>query len=90
MYGSLAGGVIIGASSNLLGARMGLGISLILGFIGGFTTILCMNKLQPCLEETCTIYDTRGVQSLHGIPGLIGGLTSAIVVAIYQREMIPS
>ena len=85
MYGSLAGGVIIGASSNLLGARMGLGISLILGFFGALITLLCICKLQPCLEETRTIYDTRGVLSLHGIPGLLGGFVSAIVVAVYQK-----
>ena len=41
IYGSLAGGVIIGASANLLGSRMGVGLSLIIGFIGGFVNITC-------------------------------------------------
>ena len=49
MNGSLTGGVIIGASSAILGAKMGVGLSLIIGFFGGFINILCHQFLKPRL-----------------------------------------
>lgn len=47
--GSLAGGVMIGASSNLLGKQKGIGISLIIGFFAGFIAILWDRKVRPVL-----------------------------------------
>lgn len=88
MNGSLAGGVIIGASSNILCAKMGIGISLIIGFVGGLITILSMVYLQPRLLRVCGIKDERGVHNLHGLPGLIGGLLSALVILGYQNDAI--
>lgn len=32
------------------------------------------------------IHDTCGVQNLHGIPGFIGGIVSAIVIAGYNGQ----
>lgn len=32
------------------------------------------------------IHDTAGVHNLHGIPGILGGLVSAIAVAVYQSD----
>jgi ammonium transporter Rh len=32
------------------------------------------------------IHDTCGVNNLHGLPGMISGITSAIVAAIATRD----
>ena len=78
---TLAGGVIIGASSGLL---TNLGGAIAIGFIGGATSTLCYAKLAPKLKECMGLDDSCGVHNLHGIQGILGGLISAIVVAAYQ------
>ena len=80
---SLAGGVIIGAPSGLLTNPGG---ALAIGFIGGAVSSLCFAKLGPKLKECIHLDDTCGVHNLHGIPGVLGGILSAIVVGAYQSQ----
>lgn len=78
---TLAGGVIIGAPSGLLTNPGG---AIAIGFIGGAVSSLCFAKLGPKLKDCLGLDDSCGVHNLHGIPGILGGLFSAIVVAAYQ------
>ena len=79
---TLAGGVAIGASSGVVA---NLGISLTIGIIAGFVSNLAYVKLLEKVEHGFLgIHDTCGVHNLHGIPGLMGGLISAMVIASYQ------
>ena len=80
---TLAGGVIIGAPSGVLTNLAG---AIAIGFIGGFVSTLCFAKLGPKLKEAITLDDTCGVHNLHGIPGILGGIFSAIVIAAYQSQ----
>ena len=77
---SLAGGVIIGAASGLINHPGG---SLAIGCLGGLISTLGYHYLTPYLEKKINLYDTCGVHNLHAMPGLLGGIVSAIVAASY-------
>jgi ammonia channel protein AmtB len=36
------------------------------------------------------LYDTCGVHNLHGIPGILGGIWSAIIIAFYNTGYDPT
>merc|ERR1712224_9789 len=44
-------------------------------------------QLMPKLEEKICLFDTCGVHNLHGLPGLIGGITGAIASAAVGDEV---
>jgi len=79
---TLAGGVTIGASCGIV---TNPGVSLAIGLIAGFVSTIGYIKLNHAIEKSWFgIHDTCGVANLHGIPGLLGGFISAMVVASYQ------
>lgn len=80
---TLAGGVIIGASCGIF---TNPGASLIIGAFGGVVSSLSFSYLQDVLKDKFGIYDTCGVHNLHGIPGVLGGLISAIAIAVYKSD----
>jgi ammonium transporter Rh len=79
---TLAGGVAIGAPSGVVA---NLGVSLAIGIFAGFMSVFAYTKIMPKIEHGFLgIHDTCGAHNLHGIPGLMGGLVSAMVIASYQ------
>ena len=72
---TLAGGVAVGSSSDLV---VDAWPSLLIGFIAGMVSVVGYVIVQPALEKGAGIHDTCGVLNLHGIPGVIGGVSSAI------------
>lgn len=38
------------------------------------------------MREKLGLHDTAGVHNLHGIPGILGGLISAVAVAVYNSD----
>ncbi len=73
---SLAGGVAIGATCNLVTPFGAFGI-------GALAGILCVSGyvfIGPRLQAKFKIVDTCGVHNLHGMPGLLGGLLAILVV----------
>jgi len=74
---TLAGGVSIGSSADWI---LHPYEALLVGMLTGILTTICYNKLTPFLEEKAKLFDTCGTNNLHGIPGLIGGFISAIVL----------
>ena len=83
LCGTLAGGVIIGASSGLI---TNSAAALTIGCIGGAVCTICYAKLRHRVSEKLSLHDTCGVNNLHGIPGFLGGIFSAIIVASYQFD----
>jgi ammonium transporter Rh len=73
---SLAGGVAIGATCNLVPPAGAFGI----GALAGALCVTGYALIQPRLDRSLRIVDTCGVHNLHGMPGLLGGLVAAIVV----------
>jgi ammonium transporter Rh len=78
---TLAGGVAIGASCGLLYHP---GVALAVGFIAGVLSTLGFKYLSPKLLQKFRLHDNCGVNNLHGIPGIFGGVMSAIIVAFYH------
>jgi ammonium transporter Rh len=73
---SLAGGVAIGSAADLVVTPAG---SMIAGFIVGSISAFGFAYLNTYVKKAIKLHDTCGVLNLHGIPGVIGALISAIV-----------
>ena len=81
---TLAGGVAVGSSADLV---IGPAFSMLIGMIAGIVSTFGYNKLQPWLYKKYNLHDTCGVNNLHGIPGIIGGLSGAISAAFTSNEL---
>mmetsp|Transcript_7531 Transcript_7531/g.22026 ORF Transcript_7531/g.22026 Transcript_7531/m.22026 type:complete len:402 (+) Transcript_7531:337-1542(+) len=68
---TLAGGVAIGAVPDL---KIGAGVVLLVGFGAGILSCVGFAKLGPFMERKLGVRDTCGVHSLHGMPGVYGGI----------------
>jgi ammonium transporter Rh len=75
---TLAGGVAMGTSADLYGNP---GVSILIGCIAGFVSVVGYTKLQPYLERTIGLHDTCGVNNLHGMPSIIGAIAGVIIVS---------
>jgi ammonium transporter Rh len=73
---ALAGGVAIGATCNVVAP----GGAFAIGLLAGSLCVVGYVLVQPRLDAALKIVDTCGVHNLHGMPGLLGGLTAALVV----------
>jgi ammonium transporter Rh len=82
---ALAGGVAVGATCNLVSPAGAFAI----GLLAGSLCVVGYTLIQPRLDATLKIVDTCGVHNLHGMPGLLGGLTAAVVVpGIAKAQLI--
>lgn len=75
---TLAGGVAIGSSAAL---RMPPVAALLVGLIAGGISTLGFRFASPWVESKLKIADTCGVLDLHGMPGLLGGIASAVLAS---------
>jgi len=74
---TLAGGVAVGVIARM---NIGLGWASIIGGVGGAIATLGFNYVQPFLQSKIGLHDSCGVNNLHGMPALFGGLSSIILV----------
>jgi hypothetical protein len=84
---TLAGGVAIGSAANL--AVMSPAEALAIGVLGGILSVTGYAKIQPKLEHYLGIHDTCGVNNLHGMPAILAGVSSAIIIAYSGQESGP-
>ena len=73
---ALAGGVAIGSVCDVVSPTGAFGI----GLLAGAVSVLGYVFLQPVLESKFKLVDTCGVHNLHGMPGLLGGMSAFLVV----------
>ena len=73
---TVAGGVVIGASADLILTPWA---SIIIGIGAGFLSLLGFEVIGPFLSRTIGLHDTAGIHNLHGMTGVLGGIISAIV-----------
>jgi len=75
---TLAGGVAMGSVADM---AIHPAFALLIGAIAGTVSVFGFSILQRFVENHLRIHDTCGVLNLHGIPGLIGGISSIIASA---------
>ena len=80
---TLAGGVAIGACADMIVHPYG---AIIVGSIAGAVSVIGYRFISPILEKKTGLLDTCGVHNLHGMPGVIGALTSVIVARMADGE----
>ena len=76
---SLAGGVAVGSAADIIATPCG---SMIIGFIAGAISATGFAYLSPFVKKHLILHDTCGVHNLHGIPGVLGGLSGVITSAL--------
>lgn len=81
---AIAGGVAMGASADLLVQPFG---ALIIGTIAAVVSVLGYAFIQPALQKAIGLHDTCGVHNLHGMPGVLGAIFSAIFTAMATKEV---
>ena len=82
--GSLAGGIMIGASCEMIVSPF---ISLIIGFCGGIISTIGIHFLEKPFYEYLYLHDTAAIAWVHATPGIIGGLISALIAGVTpERE----
>jgi ammonium transporter Rh len=80
---TLAGGVAIGSASDLVTVPWA---AILVGYFGGVLSSFGFHKIGPYLKSSYGLEDTCGVHSLHGMPGVMGAIVSAITVAAAGTE----
>lgn len=81
---SLAGGVSIGATCNLVSAP----VAFLIGLLAGAICVTGYVVIQPKLQKALRMVDTCGVHNLHGMPGLLGGIIAIFVVRDAAKAQI--
>lgn len=87
LHSTLAGGVVIGISSGFLYQPA---VAIAIGIIGGIVSTLGFKYLSPFLEQSFHLRDTCGNPNLHGLPAVLGGILSAVIMASYQKGFDPA
>jgi ammonium transporter Rh len=75
---SLAGGVAMGSNADIIAKSYG---AMLAGFLAGTISSFGYAYLGPYLASKIKLHDTCGVHNLHGMPGLMAGIVSAIVAS---------
>lgn len=79
---TLAGGVVMGASADILHKGY---VAYIVGLLTGVLSSFLF-AYAPIMLRKIGVYDIAGVFNLHAIPGMVGGLISAIFRHQYIDE----
>ena len=81
---TLAGGVAVGSVADMVIRPYG---AIIVGTVAGSVSVLGYQYLSPVLAERFGVYDTCGVNNLHGIPGLMGGIGGILSAALATKRL---
>ena len=79
----LAGGVAIGATADVIVKPY---LSILIGIVGGVVSVCGFVFTPNLFTNNLKIHDSCGVHSLHGIPGMIGGIASIGVALTMSKE----
>lgn len=84
---TLAGGVVMGSACDVITAPWS---AILIGACGGAFSAVGFRMIGPFLKRKINLQDTCGVHSLHGMPGIIGAIVSAIAVALAPSQNFPA
>lgn len=80
---TIAGGIAIGSIAGMSLTPWG---AVIVGIVGALGSILGYKSAVPSLRRALKIHDTRGIQAVHGIPGILSGIASILVALLANEE----
>ncbi|XP_026280419.2 ammonium transporter Rh type B isoform X2 [Frankliniella occidentalis] len=80
---TLAGGVAMGTAADLMVQPVG---ALIIGGLAGALSVLGYAFLQPVILNRLKVHDTCGVHNLHGMPGVMAAIVSAVMAGIASQN----
>jgi len=80
---TLAGGVAIGTSANLMIQPFG---AMIVGSVAGVISVVGYKYITPFMARKLRIHDTCGVNNLHGMPGILAAIIGAILCGFASVE----
>ncbi|NXT88005.1 RHBGB protein, partial [Anhinga rufa] len=81
--GSLAGGVAIGAVADMTVLPVA---ALALGSLSAAVCILGFRFLTPLLARKLVLQDQCGIHNLHGLPGILGAVASAVAILVASED----
>jgi len=81
---TLAGGVFVGAGADMMLTPFG---AILAGSIAGAISTLGFQYVTPYLASKWKITDTCGVNNLHGMPSVLGGLLSVLLSGIASHKV---
>ncbi len=80
---ALAGGVAIGSTCNLASP----GYAMLIGVAAGALSTIGYVWIAPRVEKLIKGSDTCGVHNLHGMPGILGGITGAFITGNFGLQL---
>lgn len=81
---ALAGGVAIGSTCDMTTP----GYALIIGIAAGALSVVGYSIIAPKLEKLIKGTDTCGINNLHGMPGLLGGITAIFITGKVGTQLL--
>ncbi|KAL5019945.1 hypothetical protein ScPMuIL_002837 [Solemya velum] len=82
---TLAGGVVVGTTANM---PIQPWLAMLLGSLAGLISTIGYRYLSPSLEKKLKLHDPAGVNNLHGMPGILGGLGGVLVAFITSFSLV--
>ena len=80
----LAGGVAVGAIADLVLQPYGV---LIIGSIAGMISTIGYQIIQNWLQNVLNLHDSCGVHNLHGMPGILSSILSAVFAGLASEDI---
>uniref|UniRef100_A0A1A9WLE9 Ammonium transporter AmtB-like domain-containing protein n=1 Tax=Glossina brevipalpis TaxID=37001 RepID=A0A1A9WLE9_9MUSC len=80
---TLAGGVAVGTVCNLMIGGHG---AILIGILAGSLSVMGYRYITPAMAAKLRLHDTCGVHNLHGMPGVIAGLSSIVYAYLATKE----
>ncbi len=80
---TLSGGVVVGAVADMLVQPYG---AVVAGSLAGVVATAGYQVLQGLLLDKLNLHDSCGVNNLHGMPAVIGGLFSVLMASLAKKE----
>ena len=81
---SLEGGVAIGSTCDIANP----GMSMLIGIAAGILSTVGYSIIAPKVQKLIRGADTCGVHNLHGMPGLLGGLSAIIITGNVGTQLL--
>lgn len=80
---TLAGGVAMGAAADMYLEPYA---AILIGSVAGLLSVVGFTYITPKVKEVFGIEDVCGILSLHGLPGVFGGIVSIIATRKATRQ----